>query len=671
MEANSMDGLKGGIIMKKSIYLLMALAAIVSVACDKDNEIRGEETPDTEEPVITSTHELKVVSNVTKLALLDSGTDAAITFEESNNITVFNGVVDETNHHGLALYKCTSVIGGMATFTLVTDNSSYCSTVDTGVDPVAIFPNRGSSTAGWETYGAGTVKVRMLASISKADTSDDNDTFSSTSLPLVASASAGEALSFKQTIGMLKLTLTGTERIRSIAVTSDKYIAGDCSVPYASSTPALTVQGEDGNGSISNFNTVTYTYNNNVTLTAAGVPFYIGLPAGTHNLTVVITDSEGRKMTKTAAGLTIQRGVITPSTLAFAEDEVPVTKLSDGAKYANCYVVTASGRYCFDACKPDGTEVTGTSAAWVWADGEACNGATGLPSTMMTGISYGDGKVYFTVPDGFKVGNVVLGLLDDSSNLLYTWHVWLTSNDMGDITTNGITIMDRNLGAGALYDVALEVNAPLQAGKGSFYQWGRKDPFPGGRNSSAGTAAETTPFGTANSQYNVINTTAAINNVSAWAANQDLGGVTAEAGASHPVSMAASSKVPGYIASDTSTPWCSRANANPCPYGYRVMNRSEFAALIAAGVVASNYGNFGQVKLAGSVIFPRAGFREGANGGSRYGQTSARYYCNDVSGTEANKGYAYKFDWSSGNYSSSSEVTYNAYNACSVRCVKE
>ena len=219
--------------------------------------------------------------------------------------------------------------------------------------------------------------------------------------------------------------------------------------------------------------------------------------------------------------------------------------------------------------------------------------------------------------------------------------------------------------------MALATNAPLQAGKGNFYQWGRKDPFPGGRNSSTGTI-EATPFGTTNSQYNIINTEASINNVSEWGANADLGGVSAEDGASHPVTLAKSAKVPGYDSSDTTTPWCGRTNANPCPYGYRVMNKSEFSTLIGLGAVASNYNNFGQMKLADAIILPRAGFRAGTTGGSQYGQTSARYYRNDVSDTEATKGYAYKFDWSNtSTYSSYTETTYNAYNACSVRCVKQ
>ena len=637
----------------KKLFFITVLAITVFLSCQKEKAAQEEVVlPESNYPVLKA----NIVSTKTTIDGL------AVSFETGDEIAVFNGV-KESDTHLPTRYSCTAISGGVAYFVYspsVTDDAEIVPDAELA-NVVATYPYRSPSTGAFEEYGTGTLKIRMTAT---GSTSSTTVGFIKTSLPLVASAAKDETLSFKQTSGLLRVNMKGTATITSVSMTSDQNISGDASVSYTAVAPELLMVGTGKN--------ITYTYSSGITLNeSTGVELYFGLPAGTHNVTFVFTDSDGKTMTRIASGLEIKRGYITPSSLTYTPDVDPVVNLSEGSKYANCYVVKAKGSYCFDARKPDGTLVSGASAAWIWASGEACNGASDLPSTMMTDVDYDDNKVSFTVPASFKVGNVVLGVLDGSSNILYTWHVWLTSDDIGDITAGGITVMDRNLGAGALYDVALATNAPLQAGKGNFYQWGRKDPFPGGRNSST-TTIEGTPFGTTNSQYNIINTGASINNVSKWGANADLGGVSVEDGASHPVTLAGSAKVPGYDSSDTTTPWCGRTNANPCPYGYRVMNKSEFVTLIDLGAAASNYNNFGQMKLADAVILPRAGFRAGTTGGSQYGQTSARYYCNDVSGTEATKGYAYKFDWSNtSTYSSYTETTYNAYNACNVRCVKQ
>ena len=640
--------------MKRFLFAA-AFAATLLLSCRKENNTQEELIlPQSDYPVLKA----QIVSTKTTIDGL------AVSFEEGDQIAVFNGVKDSDTHLPTR-YSCSAVSGGTAYFVYAPSASDDSEIVP---DPdlatvVATYPYRSPSTGAFEEYGSGTLKIRMTATGSTSSTSVG---FIKTSLPLVASAAKDATLSFKQTAGLLRVNMKGTATLSGVSMTSNQNISGDASVYYTVAEPVLSLVGTGKN--------ITYTYSNGIVLNESdGVELYFGLPAGTHNVTFVFTDSEGKTMTRLASGLEIKRGYITPSSLTYTPDVIPTTNLSEGSKYANCYVVKAAGNYCFDARKPDGTLVSGSSATWVWANGEECSRpfGTSLPAAKMSGISYEDNKVYFTIPEDFKVGNVILGLLDGSSNLLYTWHIWLTSNDIADITAGGITIMDRNLGAGALYDITLESNTPLWDGKGCFYQWGRKDPILGGRNSATGSSA--TAFADDNnSQKCNINTGAGITNVTGfWTAGGDFGGVSADDGSRYPLTMAASGKVPGYDSSDKTTSWCDRKNANPCPYGYRVISKSEFTTLIEAGVAASNYNNFGQVKLADAVIFPRAGFRSGG-GGTQYGVTSARYYCNDVDGSAATKGYAYKFDWSNtSTYTTYTETTYNAYNACSVRCVKQ
>ena len=656
--------------MKKIFTSIMAIAALVS--CNQDNINDNTSVEGTSRFPL-----LQAEVDQTKTIL--DGTQ--VKFQKGDCISVFNGIVSETDHHGHCKYQCISVEGGVATFEWMagmdeTKNpavpfNEYEPAGD--VDIVATYPNRSAATSAFEpageAYGEGTVMIRMPAT----GTASGDDPFVSTSLPIIACAPQGEMLKFKHTCGLLELTMKGTATIKKVQMASEKVISGNASVEYASDEPVLTVV---GTGNASSDTKITYTYTDGVALTAEGTKLYFGLPVGTHDLTFTFTDTDGNSMVKTAKGLKIDRAVITPSELEYAPAVAEVTDLSANGSYANCYVVQAAGSYCFDAKKPNGEAVTGASATWVWASGEICKEATTLPATMMTKIGYSAGKITFTIPENYNPGNVVVGVVNADGELEYTWHVWLTTAGMQDITVGNVTVMDRNLGATHLYDVTVAANAPLQGGKGNFYQWGRKDPFPGGRNSvsAEGTdgVGERTAFGTTNSQYNVINSSADIANVSQWEWNQTFESTTAEMGAKFPLRMGASKNVPGYDANSKAT-WCERQNANPCPYGYRVINATEFETLIEAGVETSYYNNFGQFKLGGNVLFPRAGYRHGKTGQANAGQTRARYYLNDLgTGSSNQQGAEYQFTWTSATvYSKYTKYTNtNAYNALSVRCVK-
>ena len=65
-------------------------------------------------------------------------------------------------------------------------------------------------------------------------------------------------------------------------------------------------------------------------------------------------------------------------------------------------------------------------------------------------------------------GNALIALYDNSDNIIWSWHLWLTDYDPDEnfITfSNGTILMDRYLGATS------------EEGIGLYYQWGRKDPF--------------------------------------------------------------------------------------------------------------------------------------------------------------------------------------------------
>ena len=644
--------------MKKIFISLLAIAAIIS--CNKENTQNNTSI----EPA--SRFPLLKVDNLETKTILD-GTQ--VKFKVGDCISVFNGIVSDSDHHGHCKYQCISIENGVASFEWMAgmDESKnpavpfneYEPADD--VDIIATYPNRSSSTSAFEPavdgYGEGTVMIRMVASGSASD----EDTFAGSSLPIIAFAPQGQMLKFKHTCGLLKVTLKGTAAISKVVMKGDTDITGDASVAYAAEEPVLTVV-----GSQTKAKTITYSYDAPVQLTAEGRDLYFGLPVGTHDVTFTFTDTDGNNMVKTAKGLEIKRAVITPTELTYAADVKAITDLSANNSYANCYVIQAAGSYSFDAKKPNGEVVDGTSATWIWAAAEQCTTESTLPSTMMSGILYENGKISFSVPESYNGGNVVIGLVDASKKIQYTWHIWLTAAGMQDITVGNLKVMDRNLGALCTYDVTTEtVLSKMQYGRGNYYQWGRKDPILGSRN-AGGNAALTSPGG--NNQQYVINTAAGIENVSTWEVKTTAGATTEEAAAQPLVFVSTNTGVANYDPNDASTPWCSRSNANPCPYGYRVMNDSEFGALIASGVTYSFCSSSTNMRqyTAGGVIFPVSGNRDTAGKQANYAE--GRYFSDNVDPNAPNKGRYCKFTGTTS--PAATQGSYGANTASLVRCVR-
>ena len=85
-----------------------------------------------------------------------------------------------------------------------------------------------------------------------------------------------------------------------------------------------------------------------------------------------------------------------------------------------------------------------------------------------------------------KVGNAIVAVrikkADGTENeIRWSWHIWVTDYDPSTSSNdfNSFTWMDRNLGATNI--------TPGDMGSiGLFYQWGRKDPFPGSKSRESG-----------------------------------------------------------------------------------------------------------------------------------------------------------------------------------------
>ena len=153
---------------------------------------------------------------------------------------------------------------------------------------------------------------------------------------------------------------------------------------------------------------------------------------------------------------------------------------------ANCYIVAPNGTYRFDASvkgngKADGDgntkyiethgiEITGVAYAdLVWEatfDGDRTNSAHIIEGYPV--YSLDENAVYFTT--GTSEGNALISVCAPDGTIQWSWHIWCIAGTPSVSEYNGLTWMDRNLGA--VNNVPGDI-----ANRGLFYQWGRKDPF--------------------------------------------------------------------------------------------------------------------------------------------------------------------------------------------------
>ena len=159
-----------------------------------------------------------------------------------------------------------------------------------------------------------------------------------------------------------------------------------------------------------------------------------------------------------------------------------VTDLSD-AGTANCYIVQTAGNYSFDATvRGNGEIVEGVDfnnekldskdVKLIWQSDK--NG-------LIDSLSLKDGKIYFS--SNGKNGNALIAALDEAGNIIWSWHIWFSDEDITDVkTADGVMVMYRNLGA-----ISLDPESPKS--HGLLYQWGRKDPFPASPVVSGGTTS--------------------------------------------------------------------------------------------------------------------------------------------------------------------------------------
>ncbi|MCH5219595.1 MAG: hypothetical protein J1F20_03415 [Muribaculaceae bacterium] len=140
---------------------------------------------------------------------------------------------------------------------------------------------------------------------------------------------------------------------------------------------------------------------------------------------------------------------------------------------ANCYIVTPGTKVVFNAQYKGNstTEEIGapTQATILWQ----------TAPDLVADVKYYPSVKQIEATVAAKEGNALVAAKDANGKILWSWHLWIINYDpTNEYTTpanaNGTTwtFMDRNLGA-------LSTDREGMDSHGLFYQWGRKDPFPG------------------------------------------------------------------------------------------------------------------------------------------------------------------------------------------------
>ena len=317
---------------------------------------------------------------------------------------------------------------------------------------------------------------------------------------------------------------------------------------------------------------------------------------------------------------------------------------------ANCYIITAPGAYKLPVVKGNSNESAGYvyDAAILW---ETYNNNTEVVvNSVIASIDF-DGPqnyVYFTTPAELKPGNAVIAAKDYQGKIIWSWHIWIPSTAISNVAASdicGFTIMDRNLGA---LEATSTEGATVES-YGLFYEWGRKDPFPGAKKVAQWTTL-------------------------AKIAPEDAITISSE------ISSASAVANPTVYAKDfapASGSWAvdSKTINDPCPAGYRMpyaaknsyplYNTSNIGTACGDGKWEANAeGSFLRLGSgANAVIFPAAGYLDNTIQEVSHGSDRAAIW---YIPTDTSSYYHINLRIDEGSYKAGST---SAKRGCNVRCV--
>lgn len=491
------------------------------------------------------------------------------------------------------IYNCTDATNG--TFALLKDRTGSATSIDKiyAIYSSELIDDGNAIDDGYANMWTATPPY-IATPISwnyTVDGPDKNGAYGYNNIMVAAIDDPGEKLVFKSTVGWLRLQLKGTQKVKSIMITSlVGYIfpisMSEVYVTNMAGTPAFDYEeGLNGNQrklSIS----APYAQLNTVTAT----DFYITLPPCTMShgfqLTIEYADGTSQTINTSDQEYVIKRNVVTK----LPERTVGTTIANLSASgTANCYIVQSSGNKKINASvKGNSLESVGTPVrAGVLWESFNTNTAPSVGALVMN-VTYLDGDVYFRVPSDPSTtqGNAVIAVYDSSDNILWSWHIWITGY-------SGLTTpIDLSSFVSGFKVMPLSLGVLESAGTPLYYQWGRKDPFY--RYATFNLPPENVVEGTVHPTPNYS------------------GYASVATAINHPTTF--------YYGASNSSNWDTNTNSDridlwrddtktiydPCPYGWKVMSGSNISSAIDNGLAIGtlNFGSWGSLAVApaGSIM---------------------------------------------------------------------
>lgn len=548
--------------MKKNISLLIIAAAAIAFSCSKEiaepvND--GQAEQQLADQTFTATRE-DMMDNATKATF-----DLGIEWQVNDEIAISDGTTQ-------SVFVATAVDDkGTATFSLKAGETPLATS---GVTYKAWYPTSIAPDAN------GVMKRPQVEQHANGEIPSGKTINYAPSIyvtnPMYAESTTS-TLSFKNLCGLLKIVYTGdgTPLLRQIFESYTEPIWG----PYTIVDNTMVPSGTGASNGRTELKSTNSKY-----ISQSGTDYvntyYYAIPAGTYNSLAIVTFNNGSgdnvkcqvNGLKDGQKLTVERNKV--YTIKIAINDLR-KDLSREVRTANCYHFAGSGNYMFRATRGNEKEVIeGIDHVDVLWKAQTYN-STDLKGKIVDEktITYKNGYVLFS--GNGSQANAVVAAYDKSDNILWSWHIWSlnSARPLQDVTVNGLTMLDRNLGAlyADKYAEGGKTTSILTAGY--LYQWGRKDPFPG--RGQEGSAAV------------IMKMMDKDNNPMGKLSNEATPRMTAPLTIDGPATVAQSIAHPdkfikmtvaGHWASDMADTWGgdSKTIYDPCPYGYRVPKAADF-----------------------------------------------------------------------------------------------
>lgn len=517
--------------MKKTIYSLLAfVAASLVVSCQKNEVVESPEAQPNEVKMITVSCTLPTADSDTKVTLTNDGEKGKTAWVNGDEV-FFHGKYVGTS--GDNVYSCVasahdvSADGKTAYFTIPDLSEKYDGGESYRSSIFAAYPASAIAdyTAGAKWYYISAFKNTnnlLLAACNDFDVDEYSFKFFNLTGALSFKVDGSSFGGFDkyivegnngETIGWEKHSVSFAT-LKSSGSVEERYRYKGSSGPGASSGALTTIVVTPSDDNWDNGTTVNTVY-------FPGTGEYDKAAANfTKGFTIKFykNDVEVKRIsTKTAKNITVGKlldlGDVTSHLYTYvppATHDSSIGCPADGSDYdlsksasANCYIVdgsvaaNANKVFKFKAYKGKGTTEVGkiNSVQVLW---ETWNNAeTVSAKSVINAVDYDKQEsnayyeICFKMPETIHAGNALIAAKDDLGNILWSWHIWVPATTITSSTYGGIStspMMDRNVGALVIAQGDADTDAAIES-VGMYYQWGRKDPFPGTKSFSSSSMA--------------------------------------------------------------------------------------------------------------------------------------------------------------------------------------